>query len=119
MTDGPMATAPEAGQYGAFILPSPEPGWHLLLICDDGTNADVPESIDWEHVSARAIRGADKSRVPTWREMAFIKETFWEADDLVVQYHPPKSEYVNMHPHVLHLWRHRTQVFPRPPRGLV
>jgi hypothetical protein len=53
MTDGPLATSFNAGQYGAFMLPSPEPGWDLALICDDGSNTDVAESLGWEHVSVR------------------------------------------------------------------
>lgn len=32
-----------------------------------------------------------------------------------VQYYPPKSDYVNNRPNVLHLWKHATIQFPRPP----
>jgi hypothetical protein len=113
-----MATNPFAGQYGAFLVPSPEPGWLLALICDDGTNAEVPESLGWEHVSVQAIRPNQKdSRVPTWKEMAFVKDLCWDADDVVVQFHPRQSEYVNVHPSVLHLWRR--EGFPTPPAHLV
>jgi hypothetical protein len=101
--DGPMGT---------------EPGWDLALICDDGTYGDPVECLGWEHVSVRAFRG-NRSRVPTWREMAFVKETCWDPEDLVVQYHPPRSEYVNTHPHVLHLWRNTREAFPYPARILV
>jgi hypothetical protein len=118
MTTGPMATRPHDGQYGAFLLPSPEPGWELALICDDGTNTEVVESLGWEHVSVRAFRGK-QSRTPTWKEMAFVKDTCWDDEDVVVQYHPPKSEYVNAHPDVLHLWRTVRQPFPRPSPVLV
>lgn len=118
VTDGPMGSAPQAGQYGAFMLPSPEPGWLLAIVADDGTDADVPESIGWEHVSVNAIRGK-KSRVPTWREMSYVKDLFWDDEDVVVQFHPRRSEYVNQHPNVLHLWRSATQPFPTPHRSLV
>lgn len=30
---------------------------------------------------------------------------FWDEDDCVVQFHPPRREYVNNHPNCLHLWR--------------
>lgn len=116
LTDGPLGTAPNAGQYGAFDVPSPEPGWMLALICDDGSDADVPESLGWEHVSVRAIRGK-QSRTPTWKEMAFVKDLCWDDEDVVVQYHPRKSEYVNLHPNVLHLWRRLD--LPTPPSILV
>lgn len=118
MTDGPMATRPHAGQYGCFVLPSPEPGWMLMTIADDGTHAEVPESIGWEHVSVHA-RQHGKMRTPTWKEMAYVKGLFWDDDDTVVQYHPARAVYVNHHPHVLHLWRHREHPFPIPPASLV
>src|SRR5262245_46222081 len=118
LTYGPMGSEPNAGQWGAFDLPSPEPGWRLAFVCDDGTNAEVAESLGWEHVSVQAWRGK-QSRIPTWKEMVFIKDTCWDAEDVVVQYHPPKSEYVNAHPSVLHLWRNMLQPFPRPSPMLV
>ena len=115
---GPMGTDANVGAYGAFLIDSPEPGWVLALICDDGTDADVPESLGWEHVSVQAIRGK-QSRIPSWKEMAFVKDLCWGDEDVVVQYHPRKSEYVNAHPHVLHLWRWRAGAFPTPPPSLV
>ena len=33
------------------------------------------------------------------------KALFWDEDDCVIQYHPPRSEYVNNHQNCLHLWR--------------
>ena len=64
----------------------------------------------WEHVSVSLT-----SRCPTWDEMNYVKDLFWEAEDCVVQYHPPKSEYVNVHPFCLHLWREIGHEFRRPP----
>jgi len=54
----------------------------------------------WEHVS---IDG--KKRMPEWDEMCLLKEIFWKDDECVVQYHPPKSEYVNNIKYCLHLWK--------------
>lgn len=116
MTDGPVATTPFEGQFGAFQLSSPEPGWTLMVIADDGAQ---PESEGWEHVSVHARNSQHRMRTPTWKEMAYVKGLFWDDDDVVVQFHPKKSEYVNVHPHVLHLWRHRTLPFPTPPPSLV
>jgi hypothetical protein len=128
-------TSSADGNNGAFDLASPEPGWRLALICSDGTDPDVPEATGWEHVSVHAYRKRTRAfllgsppleasaqvqlRTPTWKEMAFVKQLCWDDDDVVVQYHPRKSAYVNVHPHVLHLWRHRAQVFPEPPQELV
>jgi hypothetical protein len=100
------------GNNGAFWLASPEPGWHLLVLASDG------EVTAWEHVSVSARR-VDQVRTPTWKEMAYVKGLCWDEEDVVVQYHPRKSEYVNCHPHVLHLWRPTAAEIPTPPPLLV
>jgi hypothetical protein len=119
IVEGRMASERNVGPFGAFILPSPEPGWSLFLIASDGDDPEVPEAQGWEHVSVSARRGAGTTRTPTWKEMAFVKAQCWDEDDVVVEYHPAKAEYVNLHPHVLHLWRHATLPFPTPPKHLV
>ena len=106
------------GNNGAFILFSPEPGARLMLICSDGRDPDVPQADGWEHVSVHAEQGK-KNRTPTWKEMVYVKELCWDAEDVVIQYHPRRSEYVNCHPHTLHLWRTTTQIVPIPPSILV
>ena len=40
-------------------------------------------------------------------------------EECVVQYHPPKSEYVNFHPYCLHLWRKVGENFETPPKHFV
>lgn len=98
------------GNNGCFEIESPEPGWRLTLIASDGGG--------WEHVSIRAHRG-DRSRTPNWREMSYVKDLCWDGEDVVVQFHPRKSEYVNCHPHVLHLWRPIDVAIPTPPAEFV
>ena len=71
----------------------------------------------WEHVS---IDG--KKRMPTWDEMCQLKDMFFTEDECCVQYHPPKSEYVNNIPYCLHIWKPIEQysgVLPIPPSLLV
>lgn len=90
------------GPYGAFRLTHPDTGRRLNVIASDGRDwveSDLPLPA-WEHVSVSAQYG-----VPTWAEMCWIKKQFWEPEDWVVQFHPAQSEYVNIHPNVLHLWR--------------
>ena len=43
-------------------------------------------------------------RLPTWEEMCFVKDIFWDEEEEVVQIHPKKSHYVNL-TEALHLWR--------------
>jgi len=99
---------------GAFSLFSCEPGWQLFLIASDGAG--------WEHVSVHARRSgaAAQQRTPTWREMCLVKDACWDdPEDVVVQFHPRRSEYVNQHPHVLHLWRPVSVALPTPDPILV
>jgi hypothetical protein len=116
-------STPADGNNGAFELESVEPGWMLAVIASEGDAPDWPEADGWEHVSVHAYRprGFDGAqlRTPTWREMCFVKNLFWDPDDVAMQLHPRRSEYVNEHPHVLHIWRSRTCPIPTPPRDLV
>jgi len=98
------------GNNGLFMVESPEPSWTLWCIASDGS--------DWEHVSVHAHNGSC-SRIPNWREMVYVKRLFWDDEDVAVQFHPRRSEYVNCHPHVLHIWRPTRGDIPTPPPELI
>lgn len=68
----------------------------------------------WEHASM-----ARPDRVPTWEEMQWLKAELWQAEDCVVQFHPPASRYVNVHPFCLHLWRPLEAELPMPPKWMI
>jgi hypothetical protein len=100
------------GNNGAFDFASPEPGWRLACVASDGEG--------WEHVSIHAYNSImTKQRVPSWKEMCYAKRLFWQGDDVVMQLHPREADYVNCHPHVLHLWRPTNAAIPLPPSELV
>jgi len=63
----------------------------------------------FEHVSVSLF-----NRCPVWDEMCFIKNLFFEDEEECIQYHPKKSEYVNLHPHCLHIYRPVDFEYPRP-----
>jgi hypothetical protein len=92
-------------QFGAFIIPTKNK--HLQVIC-------APCSDEWQHVSVSM-----KDQTPSWEDMCMVKNLFWDEEDTVVQFHPPKSEYVNNHQHCLHLWKKKEGSFPTPPSILV
>jgi len=69
----------------------------------------------WDHVSV----SLDKPRCPTWGEMCFIKDLFFEPEEVVMQLHPARSEYIDVHPHCLHLWKPQSTTIPTPNKGLV
>ncbi len=70
----------------------------------------------WEHVSVTPLSG---NSIPTWKEMCAIKEMFFEDEEAVMQIHPKKSEYVNIHKNCLHLWRSTGVEMPLPPKEFV
>ncbi len=92
------------GNNGFFHVPFES--FTLDVVASDGEG--------WEHVSVSM-----RNRTPNWREMCFIKDLFWDDEDCVIQYHPPKSQYVNQHPYCLHLWRKIGSEFETPPKILV
>jgi hypothetical protein len=112
LTRGRIAGDPAWGAYGCFQVLGPA-GLPLRIIASAGDDDD-PEANGWEHVSV-----STKHRIPTWAEMCFVKDLFWDEEETVIQFHPPKSQYVNQHPYVLHLWRQRHTPFPLPPSHLV
>jgi len=59
------------------------------------------------------------SFVPSWEEMSYVKDLFWDAHECVVQFHPPKSVYVNINVNVLHLWMDTRTPFRLPPTDCV
>ena len=64
----------------------------------------------WDHVSASFT-----NRTPTWDEMCVLKDIFFREDECCVEYHPAYSNYVNIHPYCLHLWRPQHENIPTPP----
>lgn len=69
----------------------------------------------WEHVSISRRNG----KIPTWDEMCAIKDMFFNEEEVVAQYHPRRSEYVNIHEGCLHLWKPLTVELPTPPKIFV
>ena len=89
---------------GAFEFPIFE--GFIRVIASDG--------LGWDHVSVSLV-----DRCPTWDEMQAIKEKFFEDEECVIQFHPPKSRYVNTHLFVLHLWRKQGIDVELPPQECV
>lgn len=85
-------TTPADGFNGMFICWVK--GRRVRIIASDG--------LGWQHVSV-SLYGSQQS--PSWAVMCEIKDLFWEPEDTVMQLHPPRSIWVNMHPGCLHLWR--------------
>lgn len=113
----PLATNEKIGNYGYFVIDVnfPRKG-HAPAKRE--LHCIASEGYGWEHVSVQ-VRTSGKSYTPWWNEMNLVKDLFWDEEDAVFQIHPPKTEYVNNHPHVLHLWRPIGAAIPTPPWILV
>lgn len=107
LRDGPFGS--DSGDiHGAFFVVGPS-AMQLKII-----SSGVDSEYKWEHVSV-SLEG----RAPNWAEMCFVKDLFWTEEECVVQFHPPRSEYVNHHPYCLHLWKPIGTNIPTPPSILV
>jgi hypothetical protein len=69
---------------------------YLRVIFSDG--------IGWNHVSVSL-----PTRCPSWEEMCYVKNVFFDPEETVMQLHPPESTYVNNHPFCLHLWQPQSE----------
>lgn len=101
--EGAMATNDSFGFNGAF----------RFLINSLKVKVIASDAGGWQHVSVSIHNSVF---TPGWDVMCKIKDIFWDEEDVVVQFHPRKSEYVNCHPGCLHLWRCTDgREFPTPP----
>src|SRR5687767_14623548 len=83
---------------GMYVFQHPKiHGYLMQVIASTG--------LDWDHVSITLVDARNRKKVefvkrcPTWEDMCYAKDLFFEDHETVVQYHPAKSEYVNNHPY--------------------
>lgn len=118
--------SPKGATFGAFEVPYEGNSIILRIIATSSMDELGPPG-QWEHVSVHVYDSfhammdeeSGGERIPTWQEMAFVKDLFWNEDECVVQFHPAKKDYVNFHSCVLHLWRSTKEPFPMPPKVCV
>ena len=96
--------SPDNANFGAFRIPTKK--GVLRIIVSDG--------FGWDHVSVSL-----SNRTPTWNEMCFVKDLFFEEEETVIQYHPPRSKYINDGEYVLHMWRPQKIKIELPPLFMV
>lgn len=93
-SDGHGYESAPGDDYGFFRVAT-NAGALLGIMVSPGS-----DEIPWEHVSVSL-----RHRCPTWDEMCWVKSLFFDEEEAVVQFHPPRSEYVNQHAFCLHLWK--------------
>lgn len=109
----PIYCSKEGDRHGFFIIPDEKiKDRYLQVYASDGS------STNWEHVSVVGVYKRN-NYTPSWEEMCKVKDLFWTSDATVIQYHSPKTEYINMHPNCLHLWRKIGVKIDLPPTILI
>jgi len=96
------------------LLARRPPGWTLVESRGDGNAyAQSPRmllrviesfSIEqddryWQHISL-----SRPERIPSWSDIRAVKDAFLGSEREAYVVLPPAARYVNLHPHVLHLW---------------
>lgn len=81
----------------------------------DGTFTDPVTRKTWvfvfsddpyfEHLSI-----SSRHKTPDWDTMSRIKDVFFQDEEECVQFHPKKSQYVNIMEHCLHIWRFKGEL---------
>lgn len=95
------------GCNGFFVIPHQK-------IKDYFYQVMISDGMGWQHVSVSLASPNRKvERCPTWEEMCFIKDIFWDKDEAVMQIHPAEEDYVSNHHFCLHLWKPDVG-FPKP-----
>ena len=89
---------------------------HYIVIANDGAETG------WDHVSIHVRKtrnGKREMSTPTWADMSHMKDLFFGPEETVFQFHPPKTEHINVHEHCLHLWKPLNNTIPLPPSHFV
>lgn len=122
---GPLASATTDGNNGAFLFPM-RVKYNNQSTKDQVLIVIVSDTDGWDHISVSllgstgpAVPILKNQRCPTWEEMCFIKDLFFEETETVVQYHPPIDKHVNCHPYCLHLWRKHNYEYPLPDESMI
>lgn len=98
----------KGANHGWFMIPGNT--GKLRVMSSGSAHNEFGELGTWEHVSVSLA-----NRTPTWEEMCMVKRLFWDDSECVIEFHPPRSEYISVHDNCLHLWKPPYPV-PRPPK---
>ena len=104
--EGLLGSDPSYGMNGAFYIPHNNEENVLQVL--------ISNEMGWDHASVSLL-----TRTPTWDEMCYIKRIFFKPEETVIQFHPAKGEYINFHPHCLHLWKKQGQEYELPPSIMI
>lgn len=83
-------------------------------------NCIVNPGKEWEQVSVTVSEQGERPVMcPSWEIMCFVKDFFFNKEEVAVQYHPAEADYISNHPFCLHLFRSVKVAMPLPPSGMI
>jgi len=111
---------------GCFVFPfgAPPPTTHPVMVATAPKaqlfiRCIANNSHGWDHVSVSAADIAEKTFMPTWEIMEWVKRRFFLPHEVAMQLHVATADHISNHPHVLHLWRPHNKRIPLPPKKMV
>lgn len=81
---------------------------------EDNLNFIFSWGCGFEHLSV-----STPVRTPTWEQMCLMKDIFWNDDEVCMQLHPKKENYVDNMQFCLHIWKPIDKEIPQPPSIMV
>lgn len=89
------------------------PGALAFRSNDGGLIVLVSEEVHKDGRTYLHVSFSRRSRTPSYEDLDRVRKSFIGEGRESVQVFPPKEEYVNLHPHTLHLWHcYERRIFP-------
>ena len=97
-------------KHGTFVIPFNDKDCFVV----------ASNKFGWEHVSMH-MEGDNGyiKRTPNNEEMQFLRNLFFYENDIVVEFHPKKEDYINNHGYVLHLWGYNSFNIKLPDKSVL
>ena len=115
-TMGLKIKAKKSNGFGGSIFPIEYKNGKAKIIqdYDKVLNFMFSWTCGFEHLSVSTT-----VKTPTWEQMCKMKDIFWRDDEVCMQLHPAKENYINNMPYCLHIWKPINKEIPTPPNLMV
>lgn len=115
-TMGMKIKAEKSNGFGGSIFPIEYKNGKAKIIqdYDKVLNFIFSWACGFEHLSVSTT-----VKTPTWEQMCKMKDIFWNENEICMQLHPSKENYINNMPYCLHIWRPINKEIPTPPNLMV
>lgn len=115
-TMGMKIKAEKKNGFGGSIFPIEYKNGKVKIVqdYDKVLNFMFSWACGYEHLSVSTT-----VKTPTWEQMCKMKDIFWAEDEVCMQLHPAKENYINNMSFCLHIWKPINEKIPIPPNLMV